>query len=170
MHVRVASTVFKGTYLSEAEKAAQAKRKKEVLENTVYKNKFEKKDGSEDSDWDKAGYVANASGVVASTVEMGTELIRKGANYTDDIAKIGSTSSVTGKLLGGIGVGLTFMDGMTSEKGWQGHHTADIVIGSAQIIFLGSGPVGWGVGLLYLGADLTTKGITGKSITENIFD
>lgn len=38
------------------------------------------------------------------------------------------------------------------------------------MLLLGSNPVGWGVGLAYFTADVITTGVTGRSITENLFD
>lgn len=120
------------------------------------------------SDWEKANTVVGVIGVVPSTIGMGTALIKQSANYTDDIAKVAKISSKIGKALGYVGVGLTIADGVTN--GWKNHHTADVIIGGAQTLLLGAGSVGWGIGLVWLTADLITTGITGKSITENLFD
>lgn len=61
------------------------------------------------------------------------------------------------------------LDGATNDKGWQNHHTTDVTVGTA-LVLLGSNPVGWALGLDYFGADLITRSVTGKSITENLFD
>jgi len=120
------------------------------------------------SDWEKANTVVGATGVVPSTIGMGTTLIKQSANYTDDIAKVAKISSRTGRALGLAGMVMTTIDGYNS--GWKNHHTADLIIGGAQTFLLGTGPVGWSIGLVWFTADLITTEITGKSITENLFD
>ncbi len=70
----------------------------------------------------------------------------------------------TGKALGALGVVATIADGASGT--WKSYHTADVIIGVAMTF----GPVGWIGGLTYLAADLVTQGVTGKSITENLFD
>ena len=86
------------------------------------------------------------------------------------MAKVAKISSRTATGVGVISLIITTADGATSQGGWQNHHTADLIIGGAQTLFLGAGPVGWGVGLVWLAADLITIGVTDKSITENLFD
>jgi RHS repeat-associated protein len=120
------------------------------------------------SGFEQASIIVSNTSVVLSTIEMGTVLIKQSANYTDDIARVAKISSKTGKALGYVGVGLTIADGVTN--GWKNHHKADVIIGGAQTLLLGAGPVGWGIGLVWLTADLITTGVTGKSITENLFD
>lgn len=73
---------------------------------------------------------------------MGTVLIKRSANYTDDIAKVAKISSRTTTGLGVLSMVITTMDGATSKGGWKNHHTADLI----------------------------TTGLTKKSITENLFD
>ncbi|WP_129022112.1 RHS repeat-associated core domain-containing protein [Edaphocola flava] len=124
--------------------------------------------GGDPSGWSTANTVVGATSVVPSTIEMGTKMIIRSATYTDDIARVAKMSSRTGKILGWGSVGLTVLDGATN--GWKNHHTADVIIGSAQTLLLGAGPVGWSIGLVWLTADLITTGVTGKSITENLFD
>ncbi len=120
--------------------------------------------------WNTANNVVGATSVVPSTIEMGTVLIKQSANYTDDIAKVAKISSRTATGLGVVSMVITTMDGATSQGGWKNHHTADLIIGGAQTFLLGTGPVGWGIGLVWLTADLITTGVTRKSITENLFD
>lgn len=107
-----------------------------------------------------------------STIEKGTVLIKQSANYTDDIAKVAKISSRTATGLGVVSMVITTMDGATSQGGWKNHHSADLIIGGVQTFLLGSGPVGWGIGLGYLAIDILWKntGGNGKSITETIFD
>lgn len=107
-----------------------------------------------------------------STIEKGTVLIKQSANYTDDIAKVAKISSRMTTGLGMLSMGVTIFDGTTSKGGWKSHHSADLIIGGVQTFLLGSGPVGWGIGLGYLAIDILWKntGGNGKSITETIFD
>lgn len=42
---------------------------------------------------------------------------------------------------------------------WLNHHTADVLIGTAQTLLLASGPVGWGIDLTYFVADLVSSKI-----------
>ncbi|OQP64205.1 hypothetical protein [Niastella populi] len=106
--------------------------------------------------------------------------MKENLNNVDDFARLtksavglSKVSNAASKLATGAGVagiGITVIDGLTSEKGWQNHHTADVLIGTAQTLLLGSGPVGWGIGLTYFVADFIVTSSTGKSITENLFD
>ncbi len=117
---------------------------------------------------DKLNTGLSAASVAPSTIEMGTTLIKNTATLTDDIANVGKYAARTSKGLGLLSMGATVADGITS--GFKPHHYADIVIGGAQTFLLGTGPVGWGIGLAWTVGDIITKGLTGKSITENIFD
>lgn len=103
---------------------------------------------------------------------MGVELIKKTSTspVADDILKIGKAASKTSTGLGIASMGVTVIDGLTSKDGWKNHHTADLVVGVAQTFLLGSGPVGWGIALLWTVADIATQAATEKSITENLFD
>lgn len=90
-------------------------------------------------------------------------------NSKNAVAKynLGKTVSRAGKVLGALGMVATIADGLDGSKGgWKSHHTADLIIGAAMTF----GPVGWIGGLTFLAADLITQGVTGKSITENLFD
>lgn len=92
------------------------------------------------------------------------------ANRISSKAAARSLSKV-GVGLAALSAGLTIYDGLTSEKGWQNHHTGDLAISGA--IFgaaLFFPVVGWAVGGLYFVADITSQAATGKSLTENIFD
>ena len=117
---------------------------------------------------DNANTAVNGASVVPSTIAMGTEVIKKSATYTDDIARIGQTATRASRILGVGAIGLTAVDGLSN--GWKNHHTADAAIGAAQTFLLGSGPVGWGVSLGFFVTDLLVKAYSGKSITEHIFD
>lgn len=110
----------------------------------------------------------NATAVAPSTVAMGTKLIEETATITTDIAKVGKVASGAATGLGILSIGVTVIDGAVT--GYKPHHYADIAVGAAQTFLLGSGPVGWGIGLAWTIGDIITKGLTGKSITENIFD
>jgi hypothetical protein len=67
--------------------------------------------------------------------------------------------------------GVTVIDGLTNDKGWQNHHTADLIVTGAIYTAAAAFPVvGWIAGGLYFAADVTTQYYTGKSITENLFD
>lgn len=103
---------------------------------------------------------------------MGVELIKKTSisPVADDILKIGKAASKTSTGLGIASMGVTVIDGLTSKDGWKNHHTADLVVGVAQTFLLGSGPVGWGIALLWTVADIATQAATEKSNTENLFD
>ncbi|MGN6292960.1 MAG: DUF6443 domain-containing protein [Chitinophagaceae bacterium] len=113
-----------------------------------------------------------AAGSAPGTVAMGVELIKKTstAPVADDILKVGKVASKTSTGLGVAGMGVTVIDGLTSKEGWKNHHTADLAVGAAQTFLLGSGPIGWGISLLWTVADMATQAATGKSITENLFD
>lgn len=117
---------------------------------------------------DNVNTVLGATSVVPATIEMGTEIIKKSATYSDDIAKVGKFASKTSTGLGIASMGITVVDGVAN--GFENHHYADLAIGAAQTFLLGTGPVGWGIGLTYLVADIIVTGTTGKSITENLFD
>jgi len=104
--------------------------------------------------------------------------LRENVGNADEFSRLaGSYNSLTnaGKIaskastgLGIAGLAVTVIDG--SATGWKNHHTADLVVGATQTFLLGSGPIGWGIGLLWTVADLATQAATGKSITENLFD
>jgi hypothetical protein len=72
--------------------------------------------------------------------------------------------------LGMLSIGITVVDGATSKGGFKNHHYADLAIGITQTFLLGTGPVGWGIGVTYFVADMIVTSTTGKSITENLFD
>jgi RHS repeat-associated protein len=95
------------------------------------------------------------------------------ARLAESSASLGKVSNVAGKVSTGLGVAgiiISAADGAMSKKGWQPHHTADVILGGLQTFALGSGPIGWGFGLTYFVADLVVTSTTGKSITENLFD
>ena len=117
---------------------------------------------------DKVNTGLNATSVAPSTIEMGTKLIKETATLTNDIAKVGKVASGAATGLGILSIGVTVTDGVFN--GFKPHHYADVVTGAIQTFCLGSGPVGWGFGLAWTVGDIITKGLTGKSITENIFD
>jgi RHS repeat-associated protein len=81
------------------------------------------------------------------------------------------TFSRAGTGLTVLSAGVTVVDGLTNDKGWQNHHTADLLVTGAIYGTAAAFPVvGWVVGGLYFAADLTTQYYTGKSITQNLFD
>jgi len=66
--------------------------------------------------------------------------------------------------------GITVYDGLTNSNGWQNHHTADLAVTGILYAVALSNPLGWVVGGGYFVADMITIGVTGQSITENLFD
>ena len=94
---------------------------------------------------------------------------RKGGELSKGTASYLKLSKGLARGAGYLALGTTIYDGVTSEKGWQNHHTADLVIGVATV-FVVSGPWGWAAAGVYFVADLTVQYYTGKSITENLFD
>ena len=93
--------------------------------------------GGERSGLDNANIIVGSTGIVPSTIEMGTVLIKQRANYTDDIAKVAKISSRTATGLGVVSMVITTIDGATTQGGWKNHHTADLIIGGAQTFLLG---------------------------------
>jgi len=130
------------------------------------------------------GAASTGIGTVQQGADQGFKLfanaMKENLNNGEDLVRLGKSavglskvSEVAGKISTGAGIaslGVTIVDGLTSKKGWQPHHTADLVIGATQTFLLGSGPVGWGIGLALFAADLIVTSTTGKSITENLFD
>lgn len=81
------------------------------------------------------------------------------------------TFSKVGNGLTFLSVGVTVVDGLTNDNGWQNHHTADLLVTGAIYSTAAAFPIiGWAAGGLYFAADLTTQYYTGKSITQNLFD
>lgn len=131
------------------------------------------------------GKAAAGAGTAIGTIEKGAEqgfkmavkAMNENLDNVDDFSRavksglgVSKVAEVAGKASTGLGIaslGITIIDGLTSEKGWQNHHYADLVIGGA---LLAAGPVGWGIGIAYFVADLIVTSTTGKSITENLFD
>ncbi len=75
--------------------------------------------------------------------------------------------------LGGINILFTAVDGITNAKGWQNHHTADILVSAGEIA-LGwveaTSPIGWALGVGMFVGNIVSEHYTGKSITENLFE
>jgi RHS repeat-associated protein len=140
-----------------------------IYENMIFsRHKFDYKPskGPNAGQWtpiwrtNKSGeFVRNLDGIA----EEGYLVLKNSKNAIKKF-NIGKALTRTGKVLGAAGIGATIIDGASGE--WKNHHTADVIIGAAMLF----GPVGWVGGLTYLAADLITQGITGKSITENLFD
>ena len=81
------------------------------------------------------------------------------------------TFSRAGTGLAILSAGATVVDGLTNDKGWQNHHSADLFVTGVIYGTAASFPVvGWVAGGLYFVADLTTQYYTHKSITQNLFD
>ena len=81
------------------------------------------------------------------------------------------TFSRAGTGLAILSAGATVVDGLTNDKGWQNHHSADLFVTGVIYCTAVSFPVvGWVAGGLYFVADLTTQYYTHKSITQNLFD
>jgi len=88
---------------------------------------------------------------------------------SSEILTGGELAEGVGKGLAAAGAGLTIADGIAN--GWKPHHTADLVVDATIYTISASVPVaGWIVGGVWFFGDIITKEITGKSITENIFD
>ena len=111
------------------------------------------------------------------TTEQGVIGAQKLANSlsgtSSEILNAGQVGKITGVTLGVVSVGLTVVDGLTNEKGWQNHHTADAIIGTTEIglgLFEATSPVGWAFGLCMFVGNLISEHYTGKTITENLFD
>lgn len=90
------------------------------------------------------------------------ELTKGTTNYLRFFKGAGTTAGAV-SVLGTIG------DGLTGERGWQNHHTADLAIGIATTFML-SGPGGWGIGGAHFLVDLMVEHYTGRSITQHLFD
>jgi hypothetical protein len=83
-------------------------------------------------------------------------------------AKVVSRASTTLAVVGALG---TLYDGLSSPQGWQNHHTADLLISGVIYGLAAAVPVaGWIVGGAYFIGDVTSYAISGKSLTQNIFD
>lgn len=68
-----------------------------------------------------------------------------------------------------MSAGITVGDGI--KNGWKPHHTADLVVDATLYTVAASVPVaGWIAGGIWFVGDLISEHLTGKSITENIFD
>jgi RHS repeat-associated protein len=128
---------------------------------------------------DKTGYGLNAAGIAngaktgiidyavkSSSTQTGIRaelqvLGKTGTRYLSAAKGLGFMSGVAG-------VAVTGIDAYNKGE-WQGHHTADVLIGLGSLYLL-TGPVGWTVGGGYFLLDVSIKSYTGKSITENLFD
>jgi hypothetical protein len=75
------------------------------------------------------------------------------------------------KSLGLLNVAITAGDG--AINGWQNHHTADVLISTAEVLlglFEYTTPAGWILaGGIFVG-NLISEHYTHKTITENLFD
>lgn len=126
-----------------------------------------------------AGYFESAY-----IAEAGTEFVYgqringvvRSASTLTRVNRISSMSAARGFSRTGTGLtilsaGVTVIDGLTNENGWQNHHTADLLVTGGFYTTAAFFPVvGWVAGGLYFAADLTTQYYTGKSITQNLFD
>lgn len=75
-----------------------------------------------------------------------------------------------GHSLGIVGVGITVIDGISSDN-WTNTHTADLSIQSALLVasFYAVPGVGW-IALGYTAADIGWQVYTGNTITQSIFE
>jgi RHS repeat-associated protein len=126
-----------------------------------------------------AGYFGTAYTVQAGqTLRYGQRVngVVRSANTLTRANRISSLSTArtfsrAGTVLTFLSVGVTVVDGLTNDKGWQNHHTADLMLTGAIYGTAAAFPVvGWVAGGLYFAADLTTQCYTGKSITQNLLD
>jgi hypothetical protein len=98
------------------------------------------------------------------------KLANAATNSANNIIK---ESKVGGVALGALRIVITAGDGLTNSKGWQNHHTADLIISGGEIllgIFEYTSPIGWAFGAGMFIGNLITEHYTGKTITENLFD
>ena len=80
-------------------------------------------------------------------------------------------ATAVGYGLAGASALITIADGLTNEKGWQGHHTADLILNGTLTGLTTVCPVaGAVVGGLYFVGDLTCQYYYKISITEKLFD
>lgn len=97
------------------------------------------------------GTVSTMSASVPTTIEQGTKLIAKTANYTDDIAKIGKIASRTGTGLGILSLGSTYANYKWGNSGVsEGRYYTQQVIN--VIGFFGPWGVGISIGLSIIDA------------------
>jgi RHS repeat-associated protein len=101
------------------------------------------------------------SNTAINTIEAGFEAANA-ASPSDILEKGAKVSKNAGRLLGGIGVGLSIVD--AAVNGPEMKHGIDVVMGLASLL-PGVGPF---IGGGYFIANLISLGINGKSISENI--
>ncbi len=100
----------------------------------------------------------------------GAQILANRIGGTDsEILTGGDLAEGVGKGFAYLGAGLTIYDGV--ENGWKPHHTADLVVDATIYTISASVPVaGWIVGGVWFFGNIITKELTGKTVTENIFD
>lgn len=123
--------------------------------------------------WETAHTIFEAGSLsYESTIESikgAQRLANRIGGTSSEILTGGELAEGVGKGLAAAGAGLTIADGIAN--GWKPHHTADLVVDATIYTISASVPVaGWIVGGVWFFGDIITKEITGKSITENIFD
>jgi len=127
----------------------------------------------ESNGWETAHTIFEAGSLsYESTIESikgAQRLANRIGGTSSEILTGGELAEGVGKGLAAAGAGLTIADGIAN--GWKPHHTADLVVDATIYTISASVPVaGWIVGGVWFFGDIITKEITGKSITENIFD
>jgi len=100
----------------------------------------------------------NASKYVAGSI-YGIKDFSKAKSVLGTAEKFGKIS----KVLGGAGIALTVVDGLTNPDGFQLHHGIDVVMGGLSMAF----PI---FGFAYGIADLGSQMFTHKSISEHVQD
>lgn len=86
------------------------------------------------------------------------------------VKSIGSVAKSLGFITGFAGLGLIIWNG--SQTGWYNHHTADITVTGGFLLagcFVSS-PYILVAGIGYVITDIGMQKLTGKSLTENLFD
>lgn len=86
------------------------------------------------------------------------------------VKRIGSIAKSLGFITGFAGLGVTIWNG--SQTGWYNHHTADITVTGGFLLagcFVSS-PYILVAGIGYVITDIGMQKLTGKSLTENLFD
>jgi len=123
--------------------------------------------------WETAGEInETANFSFETTMEMVQGAQKLGNSFggtSSEIITGGEFAEGASKGFALFGAGLTVADGL--ENGWKPHHTADLVVDATIYTFSAAVPVaGWILGGVWFVGDMITEQITGKSITENVFD
>ena len=109
--------------------------------------------------------------ILGLSISGKTELFRI-LEESKKLPKYFKASSKFGISLGIAGIGVTTIDGITNNNGWQNHHTADLLIqGSILTTAIFFPGIGWVLGGGYFIGDLIFQHYhDGQNLTEYYFD